>query len=174
MCLASRGSRVVSGGLDGHVKVFETTGWNVVAGSKYPSPILAVGVISAGAEQEDKHLAVGMQSGILSIRTRLSGQQKVRERERQMEMKALIEGNVEEYDRKAAKKRPRGQQARLRGSEFIGEGADVIIERDQGRRKKESTWERDLRKGRYGAALDGVLDGVRSVASMHAEPHLTR
>ncbi|KAI9778439.1 MAG: hypothetical protein M1839_008085 [Geoglossum umbratile] len=161
LCLASNGSRVVSGGLDGHVKVFETTGWNIVAGSKYPSPILSVGVIHSGTGQEDKHLAVGMQSGLLSIRTRLSGQQKVRERERQKEMKALIEGTVTELDRKNAnKKRGRGWEKRLRGRDFIGEGVDVIIEgNDRGKAKKEKKWEKDLRLGRYALALDRVLDG---------------
>ena len=63
LSLASNGRRVVSGSLDGHVKVFETANWNVVSGAKYPSPILSLAVVSAGATQEDRHLAVGMQSG---------------------------------------------------------------------------------------------------------------
>jgi U3 small nucleolar RNA-associated protein 15 len=90
LCLASNGTRLVSGGLDGHVKIFETSGWNVVSGSKYPSPVLAVNVISAGANREDKHFVVGMQSGVLSIKTRLSGQQKVKERERAKEVRYPI------------------------------------------------------------------------------------
>lgn len=160
LCLASNDTRVVSGGLDGHVKVFETTGWNVVAGSKYPSPILSLNVIRSGSGREDKHLAVGMQSGMLSIKTRLSGQQKVKERERQKEMQALIEGTLEEHDRKNAKKRPKGWEKRFRGRDFIGEGADVIIEgNDKRNRKKEKKWEKDLRKGRYASALDEVLGG---------------
>ena len=158
LCLASNSTRLVSGGLDGHVKVFETTGWNVVAGSKYPSPVLAVNVINAGASREDKHLVVGMQSGILSIRTRLSGQQKVREKERAKEMQALLEGTLEEYDRKNKKKRPRGIEKKLRGMDFVGEGADVIIKgNDRGKQKKEAMWERDLRQGKYAEALDFVL-----------------
>jgi WD domain, G-beta repeat. len=104
LSLASHSDRLISGALDGHLKVFETTGWNVVSGSKYPSPILSLRVITSGVAQEDKHLAVGMQSGLLSIKTRLSGQQKVRERERQKEMQALLEGKLEEHDRKKAKK----------------------------------------------------------------------
>jgi U3 small nucleolar RNA-associated protein 15 len=90
LCLASNGTRLVSGGLDGHVKIFETSGWNVVSGSKYPSPVLAVNVISAGTNREDKHFVVGMQSGVLSIKTRLSGQQKVKERERAKEVRYPI------------------------------------------------------------------------------------
>lgn len=159
LCLASNGTRLVSGGLDGHVKVFETTGWNVVSGSKYPSPVLSVSVISSGANREDKHLVVGMQSGVLSIRTRLSGQQKVKERERAKEMQALIEGTLDEYDKKNSKeKRTRGVEKKLRGLDFMGEGADVIIEGNDRKQKSESIWEKDLRQGRYAQTLDYVLE----------------
>ena len=157
--LASNNTRLVSGGLDGHLKVFETTAWNVVAGSKFPSPILALCVVSSGTTREDRHLVVGMQSGNLSIKTRLSGQQKVKERERQKEMQALIEGNIEELDRKRAKKRPKGWEKRLRGQDFTGEGADIIIEGRAKGNYKPRSWENLLRKGKYGAALDEVLKG---------------
>ena len=159
LCLASHNTRLVSGGLDGHMKVFETTGWNAVAGSKYPSPILSLNVIAAGGNQEDRHLAVGLQSGTLSIRTRLSGQQKVKERERKKEMEALIEGRIEEHDKKMAKKRPRGWDKRFRGRDFTGEGVDIVIEGNPGRkRKKRREWEKLLHKGQYAAALDAVLE----------------
>ncbi|TVY13209.1 U3 small nucleolar RNA-associated protein 15 [Lachnellula arida] len=159
LCLGSNGTRLVSGGLDGHVKVFETAGWNVVAGSKYPAPVLAVNVVAAGASREDKHLVVGMQSGVLSIRTRLSGQQKVKEREREKEMQALIAGTLDDYDKKNKKKRTRGIEKKLRGLDFVGEGVDVIIEgNDRKERKPESFWERDLRQGKYAQALDTVLN----------------
>ncbi|KAI1910518.1 U3 small nucleolar RNA-associated protein 15 [Ophidiomyces ophidiicola] len=164
LSLASHGSRIVSGALDGHMKVFETTGWNVVGGSKYPSPILSLGIITSGPQRDEKHIAVGMQSGILSLRTRLSGEQKVRERERQREMQALLEGKLEEHDRKASKaqskKRGRGWEKRLRGMDFVGEGVDIVIDAQDSskKRKKEKPWEMDLRKGRYAASLDQVLN----------------
>ncbi|TAQ89402.1 hypothetical protein B7494_g2272 [Chlorociboria aeruginascens] len=158
LCLASKGTRLVSGGLDGHVKIFETASWNVVAGSKYPAPVMAVSVVSSGANREDKHLVVGLQSGVLSIRTRLSGQQKVKERERAKEMKALIDGTIDEFDRQK-KKRTRGVEKKLRGMDFMGEGADVVIEgNDRGKREREAGWEADLRRGRYARALDTALD----------------
>lgn len=157
LCLASNNTRLVSGGLDGHLKVFETAAWNVVSGSKYASPILSLYIISSGTAREDRHLAVGMQSGNLSIKTRLSGQQKVKERERQKEMQALIEGKVEELDKKKARK-SKGLQKRLRGQDLTGEGADIIIEgREKGNRKKLKLWEDFLRRGKYAAALDQVL-----------------
>jgi U3 small nucleolar RNA-associated protein 15 len=164
LCLASNGTRLVSGGLDGHVKIFETSGWNVVAGSKYPSPVLAVNVISAGANREDKHLVVGMQSGVLSIKTKLSGQQKVKERERAREMQALIDGTLGDYD-KDKKKRTKGIEKKLRGMDFVGEGVDVIIEgTDRRKRKRQAPWEQDLRQGKFGRALDTALEtGLPSV-----------
>ena len=166
LCLASNNTRLVSGGLDGHLKVFETTAWNVVAGSKYSSPILSLCVITAGSAREDRHLAVGMQNGNLSLKTRLSGQQKVKERERQKEMQALVDGNIEELDRKRAKKRPKGWEKRFRGQDFTGEGADIII---KGRTKgnyKPKPWEALLRKGKYAAALDEALQGQNLPATI--------
>ncbi|MCJ1236204.1 hypothetical protein MMC14_004182 [Varicellaria rhodocarpa] len=158
LCLASNDERLVSGSLDGHVKVFETTGWNVVAGSKYASPILSLSVISHGLGREDRHIAVGMQSGLLSIKTRLTGQQKVKERERQKEMQALLEGKIEELDKKKAKRRPSGLKKRFRGQDFSGEGADVVIEGNSqilsGRLKH---WEKKLQRGKYSEVLDIVL-----------------
>lgn len=168
LALASHGERLLSGALDGHMKVFETTGWSVVSGSKYPSPILSLRAITSGTAQEDKHLAVGMQSGLLSIKTRLSGQQKAREKERRKEMQALLEGKIEEHDRKVANKsRGKGWEKRFRGRDFIGEGVDIVIEgQDRKKRKKEQAWEQDLRKGRYGPALDQVLTSTDKTAQL--------
>ena len=158
LCLASNNTRLVSGGLDGHLKIFETTGWNVVAGSKYPSQILSLSVIGSGTTQEDRHLAVGMQSGILSIKTRLSGPQKVKERERQKEMQALIEGKIDDHDKKITKKRGKGWEKRLRGRDFTGEGTDIIIEGNaRSTQTKLKPWQQLLRKGKYAPALDQVL-----------------
>lgn len=171
LALASNGERLLSGALDGHMKVFETTGWNAVSGSKYPSPILSLRVITSGMAYEDKHIAVGMQSGLLSVKTRLSGQQKVKERERRKEMQALLEGKIEEHDRQIAKKQKKlrgsGWEKRLRGRDFIGEGVDIVIEgQDRKRRKKEQPWEHDLRKGRYAMALDQVLASTDKTAQL--------
>jgi U3 small nucleolar RNA-associated protein 15 len=162
LSLAANSTRLISGGLDGHVKIFETSSWNVVSGSKYPSPVLSVNVIT-GANREDKHLVVGMQSGVLSIRTRLSGEQKIKEREKAIEMQALIDGTLDQYDKKN-KKRPRGLDKKFRGMDYVGEGAEVIIEGNDRKTKQESIWERDLRTGKYAAALDYVLEkGLPSI-----------
>ncbi|KAK4994658.1 U3 small nucleolar RNA-associated protein 15 [Elasticomyces elasticus] len=163
LALAQDGTRVVSAGLDGHVKVFETSSWSVVAGIKYPSPLLSLSVVGVGLNREDRHLVVGMQSGLLSIRTRLSGQQKVIAREKEKEMQALVAGNIEEYDRKSGKGSKgmltKGRERSMRGRDFTGEGADIIIDGNaRGKIRNQSKWETALRKGKYGEALDLVLD----------------
>ena len=170
LSLASHSTRLVSGGLDGHVKIFETTGWNVVARSKYASPILSLRIITSGAQQEDRHLAVGLQSGVLSVKTRLSGPQKIKERARQKEMQALLTGNTAEFDRKRRLQekrelRGRGWEKRFRGQDFTGEGADIVIEGRPSKKRnfKPKMWETLLRKGKYAAALDEVLSDVNQM-----------
>ncbi|CAO2653185.1 Nn.00g025960.m01.CDS01 [Neocucurbitaria sp. VM-36] len=158
LSLANNGERLLSGALDGHVKVFETTAWNVVAGLKYPSPILSLNVIPS--QKEDKHIAVGMQSGLLSIKTHLSGEQKAQAKEREKEMKALMEGKIDEYDQKNKKrKRGKGWEKRLRGKDFTGESADIVIEGNaRGKIGSGHQWAHLLRAGQYAKALDMVLE----------------
>lgn len=164
---AQNGSRILTGGLDGHVKVHNTISWEVVAGFKYPAPVLSLAVVpSAGAsevERDDRHLAVGLQSGLLSVRTRLAGAEKVRAREREKKMKAIVAGEGDEYERKQKKKDTRqGIRARDRGKDFKGEGADIVITgNDRPRQKKLSPWQTSLRKGEYAHALDLILPNER-------------
>lgn len=158
LCLASHGTRVVSGGLDGHVKIFETGSWNVVAGMKYPSPVLALSVITAGANADDRHLAVGMQSGVLSLKTRLTGAaaEKARDRART----AAITDLSQLDDLAKASKRKRKEMI-TRSLAQVDAGVDFLIDHDRSsskRASKEQKWQSDLRHGRYAAALDGVLD----------------
>lgn len=155
LCLASNGKRVVSGGLDGHVKVFETGSWNVVSGTKYPSPILSLSVITAGANAADRHLAVGMQSGVLSLKTRLTGSAAGKERER---ARVAAVTDLSQLDVAKSSKRKR-KEILTRSLATVDRDVDFLIDNDAtGRRAKESPWQNHLRHGRYAAALDGVLD----------------
>ncbi|KAF1993645.1 U3 small nucleolar RNA-associated protein-like protein 15 [Amniculicola lignicola CBS 123094] len=161
LAIAQNGERLLSGGLDGMVKVFETRAWNVVSTMKYPSPILSLAIIPSGPQKEDRHLAVGLQSGLLSIKTRLSGEQKVQAREREREMKALMDGKIDEYDRSKSGKRKRGKGAEraTRGKDFTGEGADIIIDGNpRGRVNYKLGWGNALRWGEYSRALDMALE----------------
>ncbi|KAF2840073.1 putative small nucleolar ribonucleoprotein complex subunit Utp15 [Patellaria atrata CBS 101060] len=161
LALASKGTRILTGALDGHVKVFDTKSWDVIAGFKYPSPILSLSVVSSGGNQEDKHLVVGLQSGLLSVRSRQSGQQKTAAKKRQKEMQALVEGKIEEYDRKQKKRaRGRGWEKATRGKDYTGEGADIVIDGNSRGKlvgSRRIKWQHALFKGRYEDALDIVL-----------------
>ncbi|KAF2726201.1 WD40 repeat-like protein [Polychaeton citri CBS 116435] len=171
-CLATaeNGSRILTAGLDGHVKVHVRNTWQVVAGFKYQSPILSINVVRA-ATGEDRHLVVGQQNGLLSIRTRIAGQEKVRQREKDARMQALLEGTADEYERKQKKKDLRqGIRARDRGKDFRGEGADIIISGQEKRKdKKLNPWQMALRRGRYAEALDLVLAPGSSPAQGKAQ-----
>ncbi|GJC98557.1 WD repeat domain-containing protein [Colletotrichum higginsianum] len=160
LSLASNGTRLVTGGLDGHVKVFETTAWNVVSSTKYPSPILSLRVLSASdsADHADRHLVVGMQSGVLSVRTRLTGPEATRHKEREREMAALIAGTLDQHD--SVTKTRKRKAAAHRRLETLGEGqAEVIVAQDaRVSRAKEAAWQKAMRHGRYASALDQVLD----------------
>ena len=61
----STGDRLLTGGLDGHVKIYDVSNWKVVHGIKYPGPILSLAL-----SPSDDKLCTGMSNGLLSIRTR--------------------------------------------------------------------------------------------------------
>ena len=61
----SPGPRLLTGSIDGHVKVYELDKFELVHSTKYPDPVLSFDC-SPGAYQ----LAVGMGNGMLAVRTR--------------------------------------------------------------------------------------------------------
>ncbi|PKS08875.1 hypothetical protein jhhlp_003487 [Lomentospora prolificans] len=160
LSLASSGRRFIAGGLDGHVKVYETVGWNVVSTAKYHSPILAVSIIGSGecVDHVDRHLVAGLSSGVLSIRTRLSAKESAKERQREKNMDAILAGTAESHEAKLAKRKR--QKAEKRKLDLVGESADVILAEEQRQvaPKKERPWQKKLRRGLFAAALDDLLD----------------
>jgi U3 small nucleolar RNA-associated protein 15 len=68
LCGNVDGSRVLAGGLDGHIKIYDVATWKVVHGVKYPAAILTQSI-----SPDEKHLAVGMSSSLLSLRSRMTG-----------------------------------------------------------------------------------------------------
>ncbi|KAK8850439.1 hypothetical protein IAR55_004357 [Kwoniella newhampshirensis] len=57
--------RVLAGGLDTMVKVYDVEEWKVVHTMRYPAPILSLAV-----SPDDTHIAAGMTDGTLSVRRR--------------------------------------------------------------------------------------------------------
>ena len=182
---ASAGTRVLTGGLDGHLKIWDTSSWQVVAGRKYDSQILAASVVpsppaSASTEKgrTDRHLLVGLSSGILSIRTRLPGEVKAKQKTRDAEMAALAAGTIDEHDRKQSKKRKltQGMRARFRGVDYDGYGAQLVVEDNPPRsnKKKLPLWDHLMRKLEYTAALEEALqlrDGAVVLTCLKALVH---
>ena len=145
--------RVITGGLDGHVKVYDTTSWQVVHGIKYPAPILSLAI-----SPEEKHLVVGMVNGLISIRTRTSGKEKEREREKEKQMQALLTGAPLDGGKK---KKTKAEERRLRGVKYTGDANSVVLEEKQ-KIVHLRPYEKDLRAQRFAEALDKVLIGVYS------------
>ncbi|KAL5508259.1 UTP15 [Sanghuangporus vaninii] len=61
----SRASRLLTGGLDHMVKVYDVSTYKVVHTMRYPAPILCLGI-----SPDDTHIAAGMSDGTLSVRRR--------------------------------------------------------------------------------------------------------
>ncbi|KAK6329759.1 hypothetical protein TWF696_003623 [Orbilia brochopaga] len=141
-------NRVLSAGLDGHVKVYETREWKVVHGFKYPEPVLCLGV-----SPDDKHLVVGMANGLLSIKTRASGAQKM---DMLSEIGRLAELGIDEAIRREKKTRSKNYQRKIRGMDYKG-GAEDIVLMDKDRKRKLKKWEKAFMRSNYGEALDEVL-----------------
>lgn len=67
LCLSSNGQRLLSGSLDRHVKVYNTTTYKVVHSFDY-----AASILSLALAPDDESVVVGMTNGILNIKHRKS------------------------------------------------------------------------------------------------------
>lgn len=152
LCLASNSTRLVSGALDGHLKVFETTHFLPVASSKYPSPILSLSVIPNPTTQTDQHLAIGLQSGLLSLKTRPSSSTP-QSRARAAEMASLLAGTAPSV----RKPLPSGIKKRLRGLHSTPDAAITIDGNAPRPHVKLVPWQNALHATRYADALDLAL-----------------
>jgi len=132
MCFDGSYTRLLSGSIDRHVKVYDTTDYSVVANLDYPSAITSIGLSESGS-----HLVVGMADGLISIKEK---------------MKKKVEDKValkrEEPVRGSYRYFVRGQ------SDKPQEG-DVVVEKEK--HKKMSETDTLLRRFEYRTALDSVL-----------------
>ena len=115
---------------------------------------------NAQADKDDRHLMAGLSTGVLSIRTRLSGAVKQKQKTREREMSALAAGTIDQFDASERKKRKltQGHRARLRGVDYSGFGAELVVEGDsRSKKRKIALWDRLLRKMEYGRALEEAL-----------------
>lgn len=72
--MTSDGRRLLSGGLDRHVKVYDIANYNVVHSMRYPNSILSMGI-----SKNDEFLVCGMVDGMVSIQ-RMESEEKTTQR----------------------------------------------------------------------------------------------
>ena len=168
LCLDGTENRILSAGLDGHVKIYDAKTYQVAHGLKYEKPILALGV-----SPNNGRLVVGMNDGTLSIRKRdlKMGQeiedftQKMSEEEALLESIGRLKRNVNGSPRifgGTFKFFSRGKNAKASHDDFR-----VEIKK----KKKLQKYDKLLKQFHHRAALDAALATKQPavVASMLSE-----
>lgn len=156
--------RLLTGSLDGHVKVHELDGFSVTHSAKYPGPVLSV-ALSPDAQV----LAVGTANRLLSIRRRSRGSRRGVGTE-----EGVREGSASGGEERrsggggggnSGTRGPRRLDAGswryfARGQNARAAEGDARVERR--RRARLAPHDHALRRFRYGDALDAALAGGRA------------
>ncbi|KAI9089601.1 WD40-repeat-containing domain protein [Phlyctochytrium arcticum] len=141
MTFDGSGTRLLTGSLDHHVKIYSVQDYKVVHNIKYPAPVSCIGV-----SPNDKHLVVGMNNGLLSMRQR-------------MVKTAELDSDSRETARRGTAK------FWNRGAQYTPEQHDIRVEVQ--RRKQLKIYDKFLRNFRFSDALDASLTGShRSVITI--------
>ncbi|EIE88007.1 hypothetical protein G6F46_001875 [Rhizopus delemar] len=133
MCFDGAASRLVTGSLDQHIKIYDVQDYKVVHSVKYPAPILSVGL-----SPDDTHLAAGMSNGLLSIRQR---QIKASEKALKKQNQDYIKGGTYKYF--------------MRGQSNAPTKDDFVVESTK--RQKLRKYDQFIKVFQYANALDEVL-----------------
>ncbi|KAG1145207.1 hypothetical protein G6F37_005593 [Rhizopus arrhizus] len=133
MCFDGAASRLVTGSLDQHIKIYDVQDYKVVHSVKYPAPILSVGL-----SPDDTHLAAGMSNGLLSIRQR---QIKASEKALKKQNQDYIKGGTYKYF--------------MRGQSNAPTKDDFVVESTK--RQKLRKYDQFIKMFQYANALDEVL-----------------
>ncbi|KAJ1645306.1 U3 small nucleolar RNA-associated protein [Coemansia asiatica] len=137
LCLDSNGGRLLAGSLDHHVKVYDLQTYKMTYSSNYPAPVLSVAL-----SPDETMLAVGMTSGVFSLRRRdVSAKEQA-----QVELKERTVYGTRAYF--------------MRGSSHKGVDDDLRIEYKRSRSLAD--YDHFLRKFEYSRALDAVLANNRA------------
>ncbi|KAJ2157663.1 U3 small nucleolar RNA-associated protein [Coemansia sp. RSA 552] len=143
LCMDSSGGRLVAGSLDHHVKIYNVQSFKMMYSMNYPAPVLSVALSG-----DDTRLAVGMASGVFSLRRRTA---------------AATTAEQAEGAAAAAARRPMvpGSRAHImRGMNHKGNDDDLRIE--QRRKRSLADYDELLRKFEHSRALDAVLANNRA------------
>jgi len=159
--------RLLTGGLDQMVKVYDISSYKVVHTMRYPAPVLCLAISVCGAslsyhileltkvQPDETHIAAGMSDGTLSVRRR---QPKASEGVEQPLATALKSAAFETF---LGGTLPAVGQGRVKSkvkSKPTGDVDELRIESRRAKRLKE--YDRLLKGFKYSAALDSVLRKV--------------
>lgn len=133
-CVSANNGSLLAGSLDGHVKLFSTENlqFETVFGWKYGGPVL-----SASMSPNEKQLATGLTTGLLSVRTRKDAKEKQKLMPKQL--------------------KTQNQERLLRGSEYTGEHEMQVLEVMQKAKTKPKQCEKLIKSFRWSDALDAAL-----------------
>ncbi|KPV76923.1 uncharacterized protein RHOBADRAFT_12153 [Rhodotorula graminis WP1] len=148
--------RVLSGGLDGLVKVYDPQeSWRVRHTMRYGGQVMSLAV-----SPNNSHLVAGLSDGSLSIRTRAGVGRKAG---------VPVEKVTPSFDAMLA---GMGQGGVVYSGKQAGEGLKATFEGEvkvsKERRRKLTEWDRMLKSFRYGDALDSVMRGDVTPATAFA------
>ncbi|KAH9938157.1 WD40 repeat-like protein [Fomitopsis serialis] len=141
----STASRLLSGGLDQMVKVYDVSTYKVVHTMRYPAPILCLAVST--------HIAAGMADGTLSIRRR-----QPKATESAAYEQSLAAARAGAYDSLLTGVLPNIGQGRVKQktkSKPVGDMDEIKVE--SRRKKRLRQYDKFLKSFKYSAALDSVL-----------------
>lgn len=161
--------RLLTGGLDQMVKVYDVSTYKVVHTMRYPSPVLCLAIsVSCTADSwalarvfmfgqpDETHIAAGMSDGTLSVRRR---QPKAKEAAADASSAALHFGSLDAFLGSSVPSMGLGKVKAKGASTAVGDINELRVEGRRSQRLRE--YDRLLKKFRYSAALDAVLRKVR-------------
>lgn len=137
LCMDGSNTRLLSGGLDQHVKIYDTTSYNVTHTLTYQQPILSMSLNS-----NNTLLSIGTVSGELLVSQR---QLKHAAQPKQYHAMSMMRGNTKRYYNRGANSTPNDH--------------DIIIPKHRSIRYTE--YDNYLRKFQYNAALNTALNTKR-------------
>ncbi|KAF9453074.1 Trp-Asp repeat-containing protein [Macrolepiota fuliginosa MF-IS2] len=133
-------SRLLTGGLDHMVKVYDVSTYKVVHTMRYPAPILCLAV-----SPDETHIVGGMSDGTLSVRRRQT---------RSSELQPGLLGSASLFGEQLAGV-GQGHVKDKAKAKRLGDPNELMVERR--RRKRLRDYDRLLKAFKYSAALDAVL-----------------
>ncbi|XP_013414421.1 U3 small nucleolar RNA-associated protein 15 homolog [Lingula anatina] len=130
MCFSSSFKRLLSGGVDRHVKIYDVATYQVVHTLDYPAAVLSLGVAP-----DDSVIAVGMADGLLSVQHRKAEKETITTQK---------------------KKKKASYKYVLRGKTFVPSNDDHVVQHN--RRVQLAKYDKYFKKFEYTKALDAALD----------------